>query len=255
MKRQVIGILMLMVLAVPVLSQTAEKKVLVYTKFGKGFVHNCVQACADAVVEIGKTNGFAVEVSNDPAKFTDENLSQYSVLVFDNTNNELFDTEAQKKALQKYIRSGGGLVGIHSASGGMRKWDWYAKLIGAKFLIHPPVQPLTITVVDRDHPSTAFLPETWQWLKDECYFHKDFSKDLRILLSVNVSTLKPQPNTNFEALAKGKSVPITWCHEFDGGRIWYTALGHAPEHFSDPTFRKHILGGIQWAMKKTGDVK
>lgn len=253
MKRTRVGLLaVIVVMMFAGMGRAAEKKVLVYTKFGKGFVHTCVQACADAVVDLGKTNGFAVEVSNDPAKFTDDNLKQYAVLVFDNTNNELFDTEDQKAALRKYIKGGGGFVGIHSASGGMRKWDWYAQLIGAKFKMHPASQPLTITVVDRNHPSTSFLPETWPWLTDECYFHKDMSKDLRILLSVDVSTLKPGKGQDLEALAGGKSVPVTWCHEFEGGRMWFTALGHDSKHYSDPVFRKHILGGIQWAMRKEG---
>lgn len=236
--------------------QAAEQKVLVYTKFGKGFVHTCVKACADAVVEIGKENGFGVDVSDDPAKFTDENLKQYAALVFDNTNNEIFDTEDQKAALQKYMKGGGGFVGIHSTSGGMRNWDWYAQLIGAKFKMHPAGQPLTIKVADTNHVSTSFLPDPWLWQKDgkdECYFHKDWGKDLRILLCVEVATLKPGKEKNgkeqdLEALAGGKTVPVTWCHEFEGGRMWFTALGHDSTHYSDPTFRKHILGGIQWAM-------
>ncbi|OGV61789.1 MAG: hypothetical protein A2283_23990 [Lentisphaerae bacterium RIFOXYA12_FULL_48_11] len=229
--------------------QAAEQKVLVYTKFGKGFVHDCVKACADAVVELGRENGFTVDVSDDPVKFTDDNLKQYSVLVFDNTNNEIFDTEEQKAALQKYVRAGGGFVGIHSASGGMRKWPWYWALIGGKFKMHPPSQPLNITIVDRNHPSTSFLGDTWQWQKDECYVHNEMGKNVKVLLSVDISTLKPaKEGQDLVAMAGVKMVPVAWCQNFEGGRQWFTALGHDPKHYSDPTLRKHILGGIQWAM-------
>jgi type 1 glutamine amidotransferase len=41
--------------------------------------------------------------------------------------------------------------------------------------------------------------------------------------------------------------PIAWYHEFEGGRAWYTALGHPVELYSDPTFTRHVLGGIRWA--------
>lgn len=223
-------------------------KVLVYTRFGKGFVHTCVNACADAVVGLGRENGFCVDVSDDPGKFTDENLKQYAALVFDNTNNEIFDTEDQKSALQRYVRAGGGVAGIHSASGGMRNWAWYAQLIGARFEIHPPAQPLTIRVVDAGHQSTSFIKDPWQWQSDECYFHKGFCHGLRMLLCVEVETLKPHNDMDYEKLAGGRTVPISWCHEFEGGRAWFTGLGHDSHHYSDPMFRKHILGGLQWAM-------
>jgi len=250
MKRIMLALVIMMYVCV---CHAADKKVLVYTKFGKGFVHDCVKACADSVVELGKENGFAVDVSDDPAKFTDENLKQYSVLVFDNTNNEIFDTEEQKAALQKFIRSGGGFVGIHSASGGMRKWPWYWALIGGKFKMHPPSQAFTITVVDKNHPSTSFLGDTWQWQKDECYVHTEMGKDVKILLSVDVSTLKPGKGQDIAAIVGGKSVPVAWCQTFEGGRQWFTALGHDPKHYSDPTLRKHILGGIRWVMgEETG---
>ena len=34
---------------------------------------------------------------------------------------------------------------------------------------------------------------------------------------------------------------------FQGGRAFYTAVGHTSESFSDPLVRGHLLGGIQWA--------
>ncbi|MDD4869000.1 MAG: ThuA domain-containing protein [Kiritimatiellae bacterium] len=226
----------------------ADKKVLVYTKYGKGFVHNCVQACADAVKELGKENGFGVDVSDDPSKFTEANLKQYNALVFDNTNNKLFDTEEQKTALQKYIRAGGGFVGIHSASGGERDWPWYWALVGGKFKSHSPHQTFKMKVVDHNHPSTSFLGDTWDWT-DECYFHTNVNPDIHVLIEVDVTALKGgKKNVDMVKVAGTKVAPMTWCHKFDGGREWFVALGHDPKHYSDPNFRKHLLGGIRWVM-------
>lgn len=248
--------LVLAVLMSAYVSHAAEKKVLVYTKFGKGFVHKCVKACADTVVSLGKENGFGVDVSDDPAKFTDENLKQYAALVFDNTNNEIFDTEDQKAALQKYIKSGGGFVGIHSTSGGMRKWPWFSALVGGKFKMHAPLQPFTMKIVDKNHPSTSGLGDTWEWT-DELYVHDGISKDVHVLVEADVTSLKTgKKDGGWEKEIGSKTVPITWCHKVQGGREWFTALGHEPKYYDDPVFRKHILGGIMWAMGsevKTGN--
>ena len=229
-----------------------EKRVLLYTRNGltlagkKGFVHDNIAASVEAIKKLGEENGFAVDVSDDPKSFTDENLKKYKALVFSNTNNEVFDTEEQKKALQNYVHAGGGIAGIHSACAMMRNWPWMWQLMGGTFEYHPKFQPFTIKVVDRKHPSTAHLGETWEW-QDEFYFLKEMPKDLHILLEGDLTKLDDKRKPQDE-----KSRPLAWCHEFEGGRVWFTALGHKKEAYADPVFLKHILGGIQWAM---GDKK
>ena len=224
------------------------KRVLVYTRNGltlegkKGFVHDNIASSVAAIQELGRDNGFGVDASEDPNAFTDDNLKQYDALVFANSNNEILETEAQKAALQHYIHAGGGFVGIHSACGSMRQWPWFWAMLGGTFDRHPTLQPFTLKVVDHTNPSTAFLKETWQWT-DEFYYVKQMPPDLHILLAGDLSTL------NDPAKPKDKETqPLAWCHEFEGGRCWYTALGHKQEHYSDPDYRRHILGGILWAM-------
>ncbi|MCX6909451.1 MAG: ThuA domain-containing protein [Verrucomicrobia bacterium] len=225
-----------------------EKRVLVFTRNGptltgkKGFVHDNIASSVEAIQKLGAENGFAVDVSDDPKAFTDENLKKYKALVFSNTNNEVFDTEEQKKALQNYVHAGGGIVGIHSACAMMRDWPWMWQLMGGTFNFHPKFQPFTIKVVDRKHPSTAHLGETWEW-EDEFYFLKEMPKGLHILLEGDLTKLEDKRKP-----ADEKSRPLAWCHEFEGGRCWFTALGHKKEQYSDSNLMKHILGGIQWAM-------
>ncbi len=87
------------------------RTVLVYTKnqVAKGlFVHDNIAASSAALQKLGKDNGFSVEVSEDPAIFTPAKLKKYRAIVFNNTNNEIFETEEQKAAFQAFIRSGGG---------------------------------------------------------------------------------------------------------------------------------------------------
>ncbi len=224
------------------------KKVFLYTKNGEGFVHDNIPASIAAIKKLGKENGFEVVASEDPAMFTDENLKQYDALIFSNTNNKAFDTEAQRKALQNYIQSGGGFVGIHSASGSERDWPWFAQMLGGRFLRHPKRQDFDVLVLDKDHPSTAFLPDVWKIEMDECYYQKHLNPANHVLLAADLTTVEDEKRGEYPDIIFGDQFPLAWYHEFEGGRQWYTALGHRIEHYSDPTFMRHILGGIRWAV-------
>jgi type 1 glutamine amidotransferase len=245
--------LLLSVLAAITLSLTASaadtaRRVLVYTKNGKGFVHDNIAAASEAIKKMGRENGFEVDVSDDPAVFTPENLKKYKALVFNNTNNEIFDDEDQKVALQTYIQDGGGFVGLHSATGSMRQWPWFWSLIGGKFAWHAKMQPFTVVVKDKADVSTRHLPETFEWT-DEFYFVTNFRDSVQILLTGDVAKLNASAADKEKYAGKYKDFyPLAWKQTFEGGRSFYTALGHKIEHYSDPKLTQHILGGILWAM-------
>ncbi len=97
---------------------------------------------------MGAENGFAVDVTDDPTFFTDQTLKQYQALVFANTNNEAFLNDSQRDAFKHYIESGGGFVGIHSASGSERNWPYFASVVGGKFVRHPHQQVFLVRVKD-----------------------------------------------------------------------------------------------------------
>ena len=223
-------------------------RVLVYTRNGltlegkKGFVHDNIADSLVAIRQLGAENGFAVDTSDDPRAFALENLRGYRALVLSNTNNQIFDTPEQQAALQAYVRGGGGVVGIHSACGSMRGWPWFWAMLGGSFVRHPKLQEFTLQVVDRTHPSTSFLGATWRWT-DEFYFLRDMPPDVRVLLAGDLATLTDPQKPKDE-----KTRPLAWYHEFEGGRCWFTALGHRKEAYAEPNFRRHILGGILWAM-------
>ena len=235
------------------LGVAAERRILVYTKnqVGPGlFVHDNIAASVAVLKKLGQENNITVEVSDDPKAFTDENLKRFMALVFDNTNNEIFENEDQKAAFQRYIRAGGGFVGLHSACGSMRNWPWFWSMLGGKFKRHPALQPFTIKVKDTKDPATAHLPESFQWT-DEFYFLDHMSDDLHVLLAGDLTTLKDKDKEKFADKKFGDELPLAWRHEFDGGREWYSALGHKGEYYSDPRLSKFILGGILWAMGET----
>ena len=149
------GLAALVCLAALSVKAASDRRILVYTKnqTGKGlYVHDNIPASVEALKKLGAEHNFAVDVSDDPKSFTDENLKQYKAIVFDNTNNEILDNEDQKSALQRYIRAGGGFVGIHSASGSMRQWPWFWSTLGGKFSRHAKMQTFTVKVKDPKDP-------------------------------------------------------------------------------------------------------
>jgi uncharacterized protein len=226
----------------------ALPRILIYTRNGltldgrKGYIHENSASSVAALQRLGAEHGFAVDVSDDPEVFTAAKLKPYRTLVFSNTNNQVLVTAAQQAALQDYIRAGGGFVGIHSAVGSMRAWPWFWKLIGGSFVRHPKLQEFTIRVIDGRHASTAFMGASFRW-SDEFYFLRDMPPGLHVLLGGELATLDDPQKPAGETTR-----PLAWCHEFEGGRAWTTTLGHRKEHYADPFFQKHLLGGIRWAM-------
>ena len=228
-------------------SFAAEPRVLVYQRNGKGFVHDNLAASAAAIQELGTKNGFGVDVSTNAAVFADETLKNYQALIFANSNNEAFENEAQRAAFQRYLRGGGGFMGIHSSTGSERQWTYFQQMQGAKFLRHSPLQKFTVNVVAPKHPATAHLPAHWKW-EDECYFFTNLNPGINVLLAVDTKTLKDPKLATAPGETANGVFPLAWCHEFEGGRVFYTSLGHKIEYYSDPIFRKHLLGGIRWVM-------
>ncbi|MEW6159990.1 MAG: ThuA domain-containing protein [Verrucomicrobiota bacterium] len=230
-----------------VFASAATPSVLVYQKNGKGYVHDNLAASAGAIRELGEQHGFGVEVSTNTAVFNPVTLLRFQAVIFANSNNEAFDTDEQRAAFQAFICKGGGFVGIHSSSASERDWTWFQAMQGGKFLRHAPIQKFTVRVLDLAHPATAHLDANWI-RDDECYFFTRLNPDMQVLLVLDEASLRdPElPSSKAEKL-KGR-YPLAWYQQFEGSRQFYTALGHRIEHYSDPAFRQHLLGGIRWAL-------
>jgi type 1 glutamine amidotransferase len=217
--------------------------VLVYIKNGKGYVHENRAAGVAAIQQLGVQHGFSVAVSEDPADFTENNLKKYNLVVFNNTNNDVFDTDEQKVAFMRYVQAGGGFVGIHSVTGTERNWPWFKRLVGGTFVKHAKHQKFKEIVIDHNHPSTSFLPRIWE-RDDECYYVKEVNPDLHVLVVHDLSSVEDADKPTFY----GGTFPSVWCHQFDGGRQWYTSLGHDSATYATAEFQKHIMGGIIWVI-------
>lgn len=217
------------------------RNVLVFTRT-TGFRHDSIDAGIEALQRLGQENGFTVQNTENPADFNDQLLARYEVVVWLNTDSEVLNDDA-RRAFERYIRAGGGWVGVHAAAASEYEWPWYGQLLGAYFSGHPPVQPARVQVEISEHPSTAHLSPSFS-TEDEWYsFRTNPRSRVRVLMTLDESSY------GVGNLAMGDH-PIAWYHEFDGGRAWYTALGHPREAYSTAAFTRHLLGGLRWAARE-----
>ena len=182
-------------------------RVLIYTRnqIGQGlYVHDNIAQATAAIQKAAAAQHIDTDVSDNPTVFTEANLKRYKALVFNNTNNEILDNEEQKAAFQDYIRHGGGFVGIHSASGSMRKWPWFWSLVGGKFMRHPKMQTFTVKVKDREDISTRHLPAEFEWT-DEFYYVDNMPPGLHVLLAGDLLNWMIPKRKNTRAKPSGTS--------------------------------------------------
>ncbi|WP_338359520.1 ThuA domain-containing protein [Yeosuana marina] len=185
--------------------------------------------------------------------FTEGFLSDVDVIVFLNSNGYDLSKE-QMDSFKKFIHNGGGFVGIHAVSSDKDQELWFKQLVGRQFLVHPEEQTAVLDVVDKTHPSTMHLNDKWIWTDEWYSYGETLTNNLHLLLKVDEKTYDPDrtwgDNNRFTAM--GDFHPIAWYQEFDGGRSFYTTLGHIPESYDDPWFLAHIYGGMYWAATGLG---
>jgi len=226
-------------------AQKQFKALLVTTT--RGWHHESIHSGVLAIQELGRKNYFDVVLFEDPNSFTDKNLEQYQVVIFLNTTGDIFDS-TQQKVMERFIQSGKGYVGIHSASDTEYDWDWYTKMVGRMFYIHPVIQTARLNVLDTSFSGLQGFAGNKLWTDEWYQFGAEKIPGLNYILAVDESSYNPKVDWGTKkGEGMGKFHPIAWYHNYDGGRAFYTALGHNPADFSDPAFLNHIYAGIFWA--------
>ena len=238
MKRFLATILAICSMAAMPCAQAEQFNVLLFSKTA-GWHHESILAGVTAVQELGKLHDFKVFWTEDANRvFNDKELAKYQAVIFLLTTGDVLD-DRQQAAFERYIQTGGGYVGVHSASDTEHGWPWYNKLVGRMFQSHPAIQTAVLKVEDRNFPGMERFA-TRSLVTEEWYeFGPVHSDRLKTLLTVDESTYKP-----------GKAMgihPISWYQSYDNGRSFYTALGHLPATYGDQVFLHHLYGGIYWA--------
>ena len=208
-------------------------RLLLYTRTAD-YRHDSIPAAVAAVRTLGP---FEVDATEDPAAL-EAPLDAYAAVVFLSTSGEVL-TPAGRERLAGYVESGGGFAGVHAAACTEYDWPYYGELLGARFARHPEFQPGRVVVEDHDHPATSHLPAVWDFTDEWYDFRANPRAAVRVLLSADESS--------YSGGGMGPDHPLAWCRPQGEGRVFYTALGHAAEAYTDPMFRAHLLGGLDWA--------
>lgn len=212
-----------------------------------GWQHASGHYGVEALKKMADRNNFELVIQEDHNAINDKNLEQYQVIIFLNTTGNILDS-AQQKAIERFIQKGKGFVGIHSASDTEYDWPWYNELVGRMFYIHPVIQTARLQVIDENFPGMKTFKTGQLWTDEWYQFGPEKSNNLKYILSVDEKTFNPKVQWGEKkAEGMGSFHPISWYHNFDGGRAFYTALGHLPAIYTDQQFLDHLFGGIYWA--------
>lgn len=255
----------------------AKRKILFFTK-SSGFEHSVISwkngrpgHAEKVLLELGAKNGWEFTFSKDGSKFSRDYLKQFDAVFFYTTMDLTKPgsdgnppmSPAGKQALLDYVRRGGGFLGTHSASDTFHvdvevdgkstadrftnhgeKADPYIKMLGGEFIKHGAQQAVKNTVIDPKFPGFGDVGPEFT-LKDEWYSLKDFRADLHVLTVIDAPSMK-----GFEY--ERPPYPTTWARKEGRGRVWFTAMGHREDVWTNPLFQKILVGGIEWAV---GDAK
>jgi type 1 glutamine amidotransferase len=216
-------------------------RVLVFTKT-TGFRHDSIPAGVTTIRRLGRQHRFAVDATEDATRFTRHGLARYDAVIFLSATGQPLDRVSQRRALKRYMRRGGGFLGIHAAADSGYGWRWYGGLVGARFRSHPAGTPSAVVrVEDRATAATRPLPRAWMRADEWYSFRSNPRSRVHVLATVDETTYQPGPT------AMGGDHPLAWCHRYEGGRSVYTGMGHTAESYAEPLFVRHLLGAVRMA--------
>ncbi|MBB5801804.1 glucose/arabinose dehydrogenase [Saccharothrix ecbatanensis] len=235
-------------LIVPVASAHPEGfHVLVFSKTAAGvYRHDSIPAGIAMFEQLAADRQWELTKSEDSAVFNDATLATFDVVVMLQTGGMVWDTAAQRAAMQTYVRNGGGVAAIHNATDMNieQQFPWWDQMLGMTMTAHSATVPGTAKVADHVHPSGQGLPDRWNRTEEWYNFDRSARGDVHVLVTADETTYDAGGS------AMGSDHPISWCRNFEGGRLWATAMGHQASSFSEPLFRSHIAGGVETAGGK-----
>ncbi|MEU9671561.1 ThuA domain-containing protein [Streptomyces bobili] len=207
-----------------------------------GYRHESVGAARTMWDELAAEHAFEVVQATDSARFTDAGLADFDVIILAQASGDVWNAE-EEKAFERYVRGGGGVVAIHNPLDMEAGFPFYRALIGAEFTAHSAAGTEgTLKVIDHTHPSNGQLPDSWTRHEEWYGFNKSVRGDKHVLTQLDEkSYAATQPGR------MGGDHPVTWCDNYQGGRTWITSMGHDASVYAEDLFRKHVMGGVEYA--------
>jgi len=201
-----------------------------------GFRHDSIPAARAAVAAIAaRSSDIVVTATENLADISASRLGSTEVLMFALTTGELAFDETQKRAIVDFVNGGGGFIGFHSATDTLYDWPDYGRIVGAYFKEHPWVQPATVAVEDRAHPTTSGLGAAFSLTEEFYTFRSNPRGSVHVLLTLDPASVGAQGD-----------FPLAWTQTIGRGRSYYNALGHFPDTWNDARFQMQIAAAIRW---------
>ena len=209
----------------------SQPRALVVTETA-GFRHPSIPAARAALQRLGdRSPDFDVVAVASSRSLTASALERAQAVVFLSTTGELRMGAAGLTRLLRFVRAGGGFVGLHAASNTFEGRPAFARMLGAQFRSHPFVGRGRILVTDRSHPATRRMPRAFS-LSDEFY------------------VFERSPRRRAHVLARRDTTadePLVWTRTEGRGRVFYSALGHPSSAWRDPVHLRLVEDGLRWA--------
>ncbi|HIW61440.1 MAG TPA: ThuA domain-containing protein [Candidatus Stackebrandtia excrementipullorum] len=225
--------------AVPAMGADPHLSVLVFTDTES--VHLVTEDAVDFIEMNGRRHGFDVVTTDRADVFTSQTLGSYEVIVWLNNEGGVLN-DAERAGFSDWYRNGGGFVGIHAAAYAEPDWEFFEDLVGARPLTGERDKPSKRTItVNTGHPAVADMPDEWNDQEEQWYrFDRDPGDNAGTTVLATVSSQHGDTTQ-----------PVAWCREFEGGRSWYTALGHRSKTYEDGDYMRMLRGGMTWVAGLT----
>ncbi len=227
-------------------------RVLVYSNTA-WYRHPEVPAISGWLAGVGMKHGMVVHVTETPKDLSAKKLADYDVLVLNSTTDigKSLD-DAQKQAVIDWFRAGGGIVGLHAALVHHDHWPWFTALAGCDFDSDSEFVPARV-VVDPgavDHPIMRGFGREFVYTADWTNHTKSVTglDGVQVLARVDETTYEPVRPYFQQRGGKpmGADHPVIWTRTFEGGRFFYTELGHDVRSLNTPFGIQHVIEGIRW---------
>ena len=220
--------------------------VLVFSKTA-GFRHESLSSGIKMLFDLSQSQNWVITATEESSAFNPEILSGFDVVVFMNPTGDALNADEQM-AFENFMRTGKGMVGIHSAADFEYEWPFYGELIGGYFKTHPPAQTGTVIFENFEHPAMKPFKGMESYTTfDEWYtFRENPRSKVNVLATLDESSIKKYDNDDWRM----GDHPLIWWLEKDGMRSFYTGFGHTHEAFQDEKIKEHIKNAINWAAKR-----
>lgn len=245
--RRLILLLLTIFAAAPACAATAPKQEILIYSGTTGYRHDSIPAGIKAVTNLAAQRGLRVVASEDPSVFSAASLKRFRAIVLLSCTTDPKNPASEwlvgdrRDALQQFVRNGGGILAIHAAADSHYNWPWYSRLIGGHFARHPQGTPKgNVTIVAPGDPAVKGLPRTVSRV-DEWYYFEDYDPVSKVLVTLDPQSIGEKDiNPN----------PVAWTREINSGRVFYTAMGHTKESYSEPFFLRHLGLGLDWVLRR-----